>query len=72
MLDKVLKWSGMVAVIGGAVCTSLRIDPVNIWLLNLGALLYMIWALRIREWNLVIVNAVLLLIYVGGLFVCPQ
>jgi hypothetical protein len=67
-LDKVLKWSGMLCVVLGALATSFRIDPVNIYLLNLGALLYLIWAVRIREWNLIVVNAVLLLIYVIGLF----
>jgi len=69
MLNKILKWSGMTAVVTGALLTSLRIDPMNIWMLNLGAGLYLIWALRIREWNLVIVNGVLLGIYAIGLFV---
>ena len=67
MLDNVLKWTGMALVIAGALCTSLRIDPLNILLLNAGALVYMLWALRIREMNLVIVNAVLLAIYAVGL-----
>ena len=52
----------------GALCTSLRIDPLNIYLLNAGALLYLIWAIRIRELNLVLVNGVLLAIYLVGLF----
>jgi hypothetical protein len=69
MLNKILKWSGMFSVVLGALFTSLRIDPANIWLLNLGAGLYLVWALRIKEWNLVIVNAVLLGIYAVGLFV---
>jgi len=67
MLDNVLKWTGMALVIAGALCTSLRIDPLNILLLNAGALVYMIWAMRIKEMNLVIVNAVLLAIYAVGL-----
>jgi len=45
-----------------------RIDPLNIYLLNAGALLYLIWSLRIREFSLVTINAGLLLIYVIGLF----
>jgi hypothetical protein len=61
----------MALVISGALCTSLRIDPLNIMLLNLGALVYMIWAMRIREMNLVIVNAVLLAIYAIGLMGVP-
>jgi hypothetical protein len=67
VLDNVLKWTGMALVIAGALCTSLRIDPLNILLLNAGALVYMIWALRIKEMNLVLVNAVLLAIYAVGL-----
>jgi hypothetical protein len=57
-----------VVTLSGALCTALRIDPTNIYLLNLGAVLYLIWSVRIREWNLVVVNAVLLLIYCIGLF----
>ena len=68
-MDTFLKWSGMFAVAFGALCTSFRIDPLNIWLLNLGALMYLIWGFRIREWNLVAVNSVLLSIYAIGLFI---
>jgi len=67
-LNGVLKWAGCLAVVLGALCTSLRIDPLNIYLLNLGALLYLVWAVRIRELNLVLVNGVLLAIYLVGLF----
>ena len=67
VLNSILKWTGMALVIAGALCTSFRIDPLNILLLNAGALVYMLWALRIREMNLVIVNAVLLAIYAIGL-----
>jgi hypothetical protein len=57
-----------VVTLSGALCTALRIDPTNIYLLNVGAVLYLIWAVRIREWNLIVVNVVLLLIYIIGLF----
>jgi len=67
-LNNVLKWGGCLAVVAGALATSLRIDPLNIYLLNLGALLYLVWAVRIRELNLVLVNGVLLAIYAVGLF----
>jgi hypothetical protein len=67
-LNNVLKWAGCLAVVAGALATSLRIDPLNIYLLNLGALLYLVWAVRIRELNLVLVNGVLLAIYAVGLF----
>lgn len=66
MTNDLLKYTGMTAVILGAILTSLRIDPANIFFLNLGALAYLIWAIRIKEWNLVAVNGVLLAIYVLG------
>jgi hypothetical protein len=68
MLNNMLKWGGCLTVVLGALCTSLRIDPLNIYLLNAGALLYLVWAVRIGERNLIIVNAVLLAIYIVGIF----
>jgi hypothetical protein len=69
MIDTVLKWVACAVTLVGALCTSLQIDPLNIWLLNLGALLYLVWSVRIREWSLVTINAGLLLIYIVGIFV---
>ena len=66
VLDKIIKWAACFITLAGALCTSQGITPENIYLLNLGAGLYLIWSLRIREWNLIIINAVLLLIYVWG------
>jgi hypothetical protein len=68
MLNNILKWLGCATVCAGALCTSLRIDPLNIYLLNVGALIYLWWAVRIGERNLIIVNAVLVLLYIVGLF----
>jgi hypothetical protein len=67
-LTKYLKWSGTWITLAGALCTSLRIDPLNVYLLNLGALLFVCWAVRIRERAMITVNAGLLSIYVVGLF----
>jgi hypothetical protein len=69
MFDTILKWVACAVTLSGALCTSLRIDPLNIYLLNAGALLYLLWSIRIREWNLSAVNAGLLTIYAVGLFV---
>ena len=69
MFDTILKWVACAVTLSGALCTSLRIDPLNIYLLNAGALLYLFWSIRIREWNLSAVNAGLLTIYAVGLFV---
>ena len=63
-----LKWSACAVTLIGALCTSLRIDPLNIILLNVGAVLYLCWGYRIREPNLVAINAGLLLIYLYGLY----
>jgi hypothetical protein len=67
-LNFYLKWTACAVTLGGALCTAVRIDPLNIYLLNVGALLYLVWSLRIREFSLVTINAGLLLIYVLGLF----
>jgi len=68
-LDFILKWVACGVTLAGALCTALRIDPMNIYLLNAGAFLYLVWAVRIRELNLIVINASLLTIYVVGLFV---
>jgi hypothetical protein len=63
-----LKWSACVITLIGAVLTSLRIDPMNIYLLNLGAILYFVWGYRIRELNLIVINAGFILIYAVGIY----
>ena len=63
-----LKWSACVVTLIGAVLTSLRIDPMNIYLLNLGAMLYFVWGYRIREWNLIVINAGFIIIYGVGIY----
>jgi hypothetical protein len=68
MLNSTLKWTACAVTLAGALCTALRIDPLNIYLLNAGALIYLAWSLRIREWSLVTINAGLLAIYIVGLF----
>lgn len=67
MLNTVLKWAACFVTLGGALTTSLQMDPLNIYLLNVGSVLYLTWAVRIRETSLVVINAGLLLIYVVGL-----
>jgi hypothetical protein len=63
-----LKWAGTVITLAGALCTSLRIDPLNVYLLNLGSFVFVLWAIRIRERAMITVNAGLLSIYIVGLF----
>lgn len=63
-----LKWVATIVTIAGAIATALMIDPLNIWLLNLGAFLFLIWGVLIKEKAMIAVNAGLLLVYVGGIF----
>ena len=67
-LNFYLKWAACVVTLIGAILTSLRIDPMNIYLLNCGAILYFVWGLRIREWNLIVINAGFILIYAIGIY----
>lgn len=63
-----LKWAATAITLAGAFCTSLRIDPLNIYLLNTGCVLFLWWSLRIRDKAMITVNAGLLGIYLIGLF----
>jgi hypothetical protein len=64
--DSLLKWSATAATLAGAVLTSLAIDPANVYFFNAGSLLFLIWAVRIRDTALIAVNAGLLTIYAVG------
>ena len=52
----------------GAVCTSFQIHPANIYLLNAASVCYLLWGIRIRELNQVVVNLFLIGIYLIGIF----
>ena len=42
---------------------------MNIYLLNIGAVVYLTWSIRIKERSLITINVALLTIYFIGLFV---
>jgi len=67
-LNFALSWMGCFFVASGALTTSLRIDPLNIYLLNFGALFYLIWSIRVKERSLIVTNGVLLALYIIGIF----
>ena len=67
-LNSYLKWLACVVTLAGAILTSLRINPLNIYLLNAGAVLYFVWGYRIREWNLIVINAGFIVIYAIGIY----
>ena len=67
LLVNKIKWVATCITLGGALATALAMDPLNIWLLNLGALLFLIWGFLIKEKAMIAVNFGLLAIYVFGL-----
>jgi hypothetical protein len=64
--NTIIKWSALFFTLSGALCTVLKLDPANIFLLNTGSVLYLTWSIRVKDLNLSIVNGVLLAIYIGG------
>ena len=68
-LSFVIKWVATVITLGGALATALMIDPLNIYLLNLGAILFLWWGFLIKDKAMITVNAGLLTIYILGLVI---
>jgi hypothetical protein len=68
-LNFFLKWAATIITIAGALAVSLKLDPLNIYLLNVGSILWVIWGWRIREPSIITVNIVILAIYMYGLIV---
>lgn len=68
-LNFYLKWSATSVTLFGALLTSIQYIPWNIYALNIGALLFLIWSIRIKERSLIAVNFGLLFIYIIGLFI---
>jgi hypothetical protein len=69
LLANKIKWVATAVTLSGAAATALMIDPLNIWLLNLGAVLFLIWGYMIKDKAMITVNAGLLAIYIVGLLV---
>ena len=67
MMNNYLKWVATVITLAGALCTSFRVDPLNIYLLNTGSMLFLIWSIRIKDSAMIAVNTGLLLIYFIGI-----
>ena len=67
MFNHILKWSACAVTLAAAVLTSLELLAYNRELFAVGSALYLIWSVRIKESNLVVINAALLVIYVGGM-----
>ena len=65
----VFKWIATVVILNGAILASLNVYPLSAIVLNLGAFLYLIWAILIKDLAMIIVNGGLLAIYTVGLLI---
>jgi hypothetical protein len=69
LFNTVLEWLATIVTIGAAIATAQSMDPLNIYLFNLGSILWLIWAVRIKKLSLVVVNVGLLSVYIYGALV---
>ena len=69
MLDNILKWTACAVTLTAALLTSFEVLGYNRELFAVGAGLYLLWSVRIREANLIVINGALLAIYAVGLIV---
>lgn len=68
-VNAILEWLATLVTVGAALATALSIDPLNIYLFNIGSVLWLTWAIRIKRASLVVVNVGLLAVYVYGFIV---
>ena len=69
LVADVFKWVATAITLSGGLATALMYDPINIYLLNLGALLFLIWGYLIRDKAMIVVNAGMLSIYMIGIWI---
>lgn len=63
-----LEWSAVFCTALGGLLASLNYHPEGPYLLNVGAFLFLIMSICIwKKWSLIAINALMLLIYTGGL-----
>jgi len=66
-MKKLIEWIAVIVTLSGAITTSIGIDPINIYLLNIGSFLWFIWGIMEGRPSIAIVNLGMLLIYLSGL-----
>ena len=67
MFNAVLKWTACFITLAGALLTANEMHAYNRECFVVGGALYLIWSIRIREWNLIVINTALITIYAVGL-----
>jgi 4-hydroxybenzoate polyprenyltransferase len=65
-ITRALGWIGCLFICIGAIAVTLEIDPLNIYMLNAGAIVYAVWGYRTKQWNQVTVNLFLIAVYSFG------
>jgi hypothetical protein len=63
-LNSIIKWTATVITVIGALAVANSWDPLNIYLFNIGSILWVWWAVRIKEPSIIVVNVAMLLIYI--------
>ena len=69
-IDEALQWSGAVAIIAGHVLNAVgpEVYPYNIIVFAVGTVLFLTWAIRLRNRPQAVVNVVSLAIGLAGLY----
>lgn len=65
---KWIEWVATIITITGAFLTAFDYHPFNLYVLNAGSLLWLIWGLLEHKPSIALVNGVMLLIYITGMF----
>lgn len=65
-VNTVLEWSATAVIVAAAIATALAYDPLNIFLFNLGSMLWLVWAVRVKRTSMIVLNIVMILVYVYG------
>lgn len=65
-VDFYLQWIATAVTILGAVFTAVNVYPANVIAFNLGSVLWLVYAYRIRAKSLIVVNLAMLIIYFAG------
>lgn len=68
-MQTAIKWLGLICVVTGAILTSMVLTPFNMIAFNTGSFLYTVWGLLARDYNIALVNALLITIYSIGIFI---
>lgn len=68
-MDNLLKWAGCISAVIGAFLITFKVEPWNVVFANLGAFFYLLWGIRIKELNIILVNIVFLGIYGYGVYI---